>query len=97
MNSLIGMTADFLERLSSPAFGRQENEAYNLRLGILIDNDEALAGQLANTDLGPDDIPSLSLGSWLWYCDGEHFAAARCPATPSWMSCTMPPPSPLSG
>ena len=67
MNSLIGMTADFLERLSGPAFGRQENEAYNLRLGILLDNDEALAGQLANTDLGPDDIPSLSLGSWLWY------------------------------
>jgi hypothetical protein len=67
MNSLMGMIADFLEHLSGPAFGRQENEAYNLRLGILLDNDEALAEQLANTDLGPDDVPSLSLGSWLWY------------------------------
>jgi hypothetical protein len=67
MNSLIGMIADFLEHLSDPAFGRQENEAYNLRLGILLDNDENLAGQLANSDLGPDDIPSLSVGAWLWY------------------------------
>jgi hypothetical protein len=67
MNSLIGMIADFLEHLSGPAFGRQENEAYNLRLGILLDNDEAFAGQLANTYLGSEDVPSLSLGTWLWY------------------------------
>jgi hypothetical protein len=67
MNALIGLVADFLDHLSDPGFGRQTNESYNLRLGSLLDKDERLSEQLANADLGPDDVSSLSLASWLWY------------------------------
>jgi hypothetical protein len=67
MNALMGLIADFVERLADPGFGRQVNEAYNFRIGVLLDNDENMSAQLANTDLGADDVPSLSFASWLWY------------------------------
>jgi hypothetical protein len=79
MNALIGMIADFLDHLSDPAFGRQTNEIYNLRLGILLDNDESLSEQLANADLGPADVPSLSLASWLWYLRWRTLHGGRLP------------------
>jgi hypothetical protein len=79
MNALIGMIADFLDRLSDPAFGRQTNEAYNLRLGILLDNDEGLSAQLANAELSPDDVPALSLSSWLWYLRWRTLRGGRVP------------------
>jgi hypothetical protein len=80
MNALMGMIADFLDHLSRPELGRQENDAYNLRLGILLDNDETFAEQLANTDLGPDDVPSLSYGSWLWYLRWRTIRGGRLPS-----------------
>ena len=75
----MGMIADFLDHMSDPAFGRQTNEAYNLRLGILLDNDQGLSEQLANADLHPDDVPSLSLASWLWYLRWRTLQGGRMP------------------
>jgi hypothetical protein len=79
MNSLMGMVADFLDRLSDPTFGRQENETYNLRLGILLDNDERLSEQLANADLSADDVPALSLAAWMWYLRWRALSGAEAP------------------
>jgi hypothetical protein len=79
MNALIGMISDFLARLSDPAFGREVNEAYNLRLGILLDSDESLAPQLANAGLGPEDLSSLPLVSWLWYLRWREHRGGELP------------------
>lgn len=79
MNALIGMISDFLGRLSDPAFGKEVNEAYNLRLGILLDSDESLAAQLANTGLDPEDISSLSFVSWLWYLRWREHRGGQLP------------------
>lgn len=79
MNSLMGMVADFLDRLSDPAFGRAENETYNLRLGLLLDNDARLSEQLANADLSPDDVPALSLAAWMWYLRWRALSGGRAP------------------
>ena len=79
MNSLMGMVADFLDRLSDPAFGQPENETYNLRLGLLLDNDERLSEQLANADLSPDDVPALSLAAWMWYLRWRALSGGRVP------------------
>lgn len=79
MNSLMGMVADFLDRLSDPAFGRPENETYNLRLGLLLDNDERLSEQLANADLSPDDVPALSLAAWMWYLRWRALSGGQVP------------------
>jgi hypothetical protein len=79
MNALIGMISDFLENLSDPALGKDVNEAYNMRLGLLLDSDDNLSAQLANTDLSPEDVPSLSLVSWLWYLRWREHHGGRLP------------------
>jgi hypothetical protein len=79
MNSLMGMVADFLDHLADPVFGRQTNEAYSMRLGILLDNDEHLSEQLANSDLSPDDVPTLSLASWMWYLRWRALRSGQVP------------------
>jgi hypothetical protein len=79
MNPLIGMIADFVENLSNPALGREVNESYSLRLGTLLDGNGAFSEQLANADLGAEDISSMPVSSWLWYLNWRQVNAGRIP------------------
>ena len=67
MNALLGIAADFLERIADPAYGKESNEGYSLRFATLLDRDPRFAGQLANAYLEAEDLTSLSLAGWLWY------------------------------
>jgi hypothetical protein len=67
MNALLGIAADFLERIADPAYGKESNEGYSLRFATLLDSDPNFARQLANVDVKAEDLTSLSLAGWLWY------------------------------
>ena len=67
MNALLAIAADFFEHLTDPAFGRDANDDYALKLQVLMGNDADAAQQLATAPLGRDDVGSMSAAAWLWY------------------------------
>ena len=56
MNALLAIAADFFEHLTDPAFGRDANDDYALKLQVLMGNDADAAQQLATAPLGRDDV-----------------------------------------
>lgn len=67
MNGLLGLAADFVERVGNPTYGREVNELYRARLEWLLAEDEHLDRSLGRLELGRDDVPALSVDAWLWY------------------------------
>ena len=67
MNGLLGLAADFLDRVANPAHGPAVNEAYGHRLEELLEGDDHLASTLMNLDLEHGDVGTLSVDGWMWY------------------------------
>src|SRR4029450_13257633 len=67
MRGVLGLAADFIDRMTNPAPGQEENAAYAARFAELLERDDGLQSQLLASDLGPDDIDLLGLQGWLWY------------------------------
>ncbi len=65
MSELLTLAADFIERMSNPAYGIRTNEDYSLRLGSLLAGEkfEILLRQEIATICDPD---TLSPHGWLW-------------------------------
>lgn len=81
MNAELAMAADFLERIADPRQGREVNEAYELRLGVLMDGDPAAASRLANAELTPQDLGNMSIHGWMWYLNWRGELSDGPPAT----------------
>lgn len=81
MNAELAMAADFLEQIADSRRGREVNEAYELRLGVLMDGDPAAASRLANAELIPQDLGSMSLNGWMWYLNWRGELSDGPPAT----------------
>lgn len=69
MKGVIGLGADFFERLTDPVYGVEVNEAYAARLTDLTRRDERMWTQLLANDLAPSDVDLLPAQTWLWYLD----------------------------
>ncbi|MFJ3794630.1 hypothetical protein [Kitasatospora sp. NPDC090091] len=67
MKGLLGLSADFIDRMTNAAHGEGVNEAYCCRFAELLQSDESLAYQLSAGDLSESDTGLLSMQSWLWY------------------------------
>jgi hypothetical protein len=75
MNGILGIAAEFLDRVGNPAHGVEVNEAYAQRLGQLVRSDRDTLGSLLATTLEPDDLDTLSMDAWMWYLDWRSSTA----------------------
>lgn len=68
MKGVLGLGADFFDRLANPANGGETNEAYAARFAELLDRDaELLTASLSPSDLDDGDVDLLPIHAWLWY------------------------------
>jgi hypothetical protein len=82
MNGVLGLSADFIDRLSNPTHGAATNESYGARLRELIDLDPSLRRTLSQFELNADDAPQLSTSGWAWYLTWRRSAGMSAPAPP---------------
>lgn len=67
MNGLLGLAADFLDRVANPDYGSDTNELYRGRFESLLGEDKELGETLGRLELQRDDLPTLTIDAWLWY------------------------------
>jgi hypothetical protein len=67
VNGLLGLVADFLERVANPSHGPEVNDLYGSRLQWLLAEDDGLNEDLGRLELQRDDLPTLTMDAWLWY------------------------------
>jgi hypothetical protein len=72
MNDILGLAAEFIDRLANPSYGAEINEAYAARLDELLRRYPSLATNLVDESLSADDVDLLSTASWLWYLGWCH-------------------------
>ncbi len=72
MSNLLGLAADFIDRVANPRYGAEVNEAYAARLDELLKRDPSLAERLAEERLDAEDVDLLSTSGWLWYLGFRH-------------------------
>jgi hypothetical protein len=82
MNGVLGLAADFIDRLSNPTHGAAMNESYGARLRELIEMDESLRRTLSQLELDADDAPQLSTSGWAWYLTWRRSAGMSPPPPP---------------
>jgi hypothetical protein len=80
MKGVLGLAADFFDRLSNPMHAAEEHESYSARLHELLSRDAELGETLMRADLGSADVDLLSTPAWLWYLSWRRSQGAPLPA-----------------
>jgi hypothetical protein len=76
MNGFVGAVSGLIQEITNTNLGVSASESSSLHLGLLLE-DEHFASGLANADLTAEDVPSMSVGSWIWYL---RWRSVRAPA-----------------
>ena len=66
MTEILTLAADFIERMSNPAYGVAVNEEYSLRFAQLLER-ERVAGLLNSEAREERDVNALTAHGWLWF------------------------------
>jgi hypothetical protein len=80
MKGVLGLAADFLDQLSNPAQGVEDNESHTARFHDLISRDPELRATLLGAELHAGDVDLLSTPAWLWYLAWRRSQGASVPA-----------------
>ena len=80
MKGVLGLAADFLDQLSNPAQGVEDNESHAARFQELISRDPELRATLLDAELHAGDVDLLSTPAWLWYLTWRRSQGASVPA-----------------
>jgi hypothetical protein len=80
MKGVLGLAADFLDQLSNPAQGVEDNEIHAARFQELISRDPEVRATLLGAELDAGDVDLLSTPAWLWYLTWRRSQGASVPA-----------------
>lgn len=76
MNGFVGAVSELIDEIADANLNLGASESSSLRLGLLL-QDEHFAAGLANADLNAEDVPTMSVSSWIWYL---RWRSSRAPA-----------------